>query len=323
VRFVFRADAFLNIGAGHVMRISALAEELISNNFDVIFIGETREIPWVQEYISTLGFSRILENSQTFTPNPDSDLLILDSYTVSTSDSFISPKNWLKIAAFIDETTPDYVANLYINASLNSNWLPPEKSKDSRMLVGLEFVQIRRSLRQIKSRREAISKGTPKLLVMGGGSDPFNFVGQLHKSLASLSIDFQATMISQQSTFNVESPKFLLDSASENVLESLENVDLVFSTAGTSSWEFIYLGIPLGIALAIENQESNYRYQTSEGLATGIGYRDINEQWNFDIEAINKLISDAFLMRDSRSVIDGNGYMRVYVEIMRLINFSK
>lgn len=323
MRFVFRADAFSNTGAGHVMRISALAEELILNNFDVIFIGNTKEIPWVQEYISTLGFSQILSNSRMFTPNPNSDLLILDSYTVLPSDSFISPTKWFKIVAFIDDTSPCYVANLYINTNLNSDWQPPEESNDSQVLMGLEFIQIRKSLRQIKSRGKSVYNGKPRLLVVGGGSDPFNFVGQLYKTLTSLSIDFQATLISEKSMIAVENPKFSLAQASENVSELLEDSDLVFSTSGTSSWELIYLGIPLGIALAVENQKSNYRHQTREGIATGIGYRDLNEQWKFDIPAINELISESLSVRNNRAVIDGNGYIRVYDEIMRSINLTK
>ena len=61
MRFVFRADACANSGAGHVMRTSALAEELIANNYEVIFIGNFSEI------LTDKDFWTILERTLFFT----------------------------------------------------------------------------------------------------------------------------------------------------------------------------------------------------------------------------------------------------------------
>ena len=319
MRFVFRADAYANSGAGHVMRTSALAEELIANNYDVVFIGNSSEIPWVEEYVSTLGFSQILDKSDMFTPNPKSDVLILDSYTLLPIDAFIAPNNWFKIIAFVDESSPPYLADLYIDATLKSKWTHPETSEKIRILEGIEYIQIRKSLRQISMKSKINIKLGTKILVVGGGSDPFNFVGELYKILSLLSLDFQATLITLDTKLSVIPEKFSLALPGSGMMELLEDADLVFSTAGTSSWEFIYLGLPLGIASAIENQNINYEYQTETGLAVGIGFRGVNKEWIFDASAIYNLISNPYVKMREPSIVDGKGVLRLYNKVMELV----
>ena len=318
MRFVFRADAYANSGAGHVMRTSALAEELIANNCEVVFIGNSSEIPWVQQYISTLGFYQIFDNSTQFTPNPKTDVLILDSYILLPTDPFISPNNWFKIVAFVDDSSPSYLADLYINATLESKWVPPDDKEMNRMLTGIEYIQIRKSLREIGIKNRCNNKLGPRILVVGGGSDPFNFVGELYEILASLSLDFHATLITSNTNLHVNPEKFSLALAGDGIIGLLEHVDLIFSTAGTSSWEFIYLGLPLGIASAIENQNTNYQYQTKSGLAVGIGFRDAVNGWVFRSEAIVELITSCLPKRNEPSVIDGKGAIRLYVKIIEM-----
>ena len=43
MRYVLRADAPEFIGAGHVMRSSAIAEELIARGENVIFVGQVSD----------------------------------------------------------------------------------------------------------------------------------------------------------------------------------------------------------------------------------------------------------------------------------------
>ena len=45
MRYVLRADASKILGAGHVMRSSAIAEELITQGAEVVFVGEISDLP--------------------------------------------------------------------------------------------------------------------------------------------------------------------------------------------------------------------------------------------------------------------------------------
>ncbi len=75
MRYVIRADASLAKGSGHVMRSSAIAEELIGRGLDVIFVGKTAGLGWLEKRIKSLGFSAIYESESLFRPDPKGDVL--------------------------------------------------------------------------------------------------------------------------------------------------------------------------------------------------------------------------------------------------------
>ena len=95
MRYILRADSSSKIGSGHVMRLSAIAEELVARGEKVTFIGRFAEIPWLASRMNALGFSEILQDSTEFLPNLVTDVLILDSYTLPVDDDFIDEiKKW-------------------------------------------------------------------------------------------------------------------------------------------------------------------------------------------------------------------------------------
>lgn len=63
MRIIFRADASREIGSGHVMRSSVLAEEAVSRGFERIFIGSISGLDWVADRISTLGSQKCSQMS--------------------------------------------------------------------------------------------------------------------------------------------------------------------------------------------------------------------------------------------------------------------
>ena len=89
MRFVFRADASKTIGAGHVMRSSAIAEEAISRGVPCLFVGKISELDWVRERIRGLGFMQVFENTSEFVPDKNQDILIIDSYEIPADHEFI------------------------------------------------------------------------------------------------------------------------------------------------------------------------------------------------------------------------------------------
>ena len=66
MRYVLRADASHSIGAGQVMRSSAIAEELIAQGEDVVFVGQISDLPWVEERIRSLGFVLVHNEANEF-----------------------------------------------------------------------------------------------------------------------------------------------------------------------------------------------------------------------------------------------------------------
>ena len=79
MRFVFRADASLSIGSGHVMRLFSIAEEAISHGIPCDFVGDFSEVAWLENRAQTIGFEKILSVVNYESLNSNS-VLIIDSY---------------------------------------------------------------------------------------------------------------------------------------------------------------------------------------------------------------------------------------------------
>ena len=175
MRFVIRADAHAKYGAGHVMRSSVIAEELIFRGFEVVFLGNTTEIDWVNEYVETLGFSQIVTSSSEFVAHPSSDVLILDSYEINPSFQFVQLENWSKVVVIVDNETPSFSGDLFIHAGSGTSWSPPIHSRRYDFFSGVEYILIRKSIRDIRTQIKHERRLRPRVLITGGGADPYKY----------------------------------------------------------------------------------------------------------------------------------------------------
>ncbi len=320
MRFIVRTDASKIIGAGHVMRSCAIAEELISRGEEVIFVGETKDLPWVQQRVNDWGFSKIYDLESDFTPNPHSDVLILDSYSLDPESQFVNQKNWRNVVALVDAVTPKYRANLYIHPGTDITWQPPVLANEYAYISGVEFIPIRKSIRALSTLQPTGRNDTPSVLVTGGGSDPHNFCAALGEILQGLPNEFHATFISEKWPGLRSDHRFSFVPIGSTIEDFLAKANLVFTTAGTSSWEFLACGLPLGIAQGFENQSSNYLFQTQAEIALGVGAWNDSHGWSLRVDTIQKLISDPAtrveLSNRVRNIVDGKGAERIAVAIL-------
>ena len=322
MRFVIRADASAKIGAGHVMRVCAIAEELIARGQEVIFVGESKSLPWVLERVRGLGFSEIYEYTEEFQPDSKSDILILDSYEIDPFDVFLLRENWLRIVSIVDDATPGIFADLYIHPGSGTKWRPPTSTRHFQFLSGIEFIPIRKTLQTVRLRRQTSSKAELRILVIGGGSDSFDFCGALGSKLHKLTEQFSVTLFVQPNTSLPLDQRFTTIIIGAKIEKFLSDADLIFTTAGTSSWEFLSCGFPVGLACAVDNQVANYQYQTGERLAIGIGKTNYNGDWELDANAIQKLVANAEIRAEisqkAAKIVDGQGCFRIVDAIIRI-----
>ena len=315
MRFVFRSDASLRTGVGHVMRSSAIAEEAIDRGISCVFIGEITEIPWLSIRVRNLGFHEVIGTDKGFVPSSKSDVLILDSYSVHPQYEFIDLKNWLAVINIFDNATPNYNSNLRIHPGI-------EKISDfqfhHKTLSGPEYTPIRKSLFKRKS---TLEKGKLRISVIGGGTDVHGFVSAIAEVLKELDIDFLARLVTtfpidleQDTRFEIIKPGLDIDSI-------FYDTDLAFTTASTTSLEFLFSGCAVGIACAIENQQGNYSLLAKSGIARPIGVY-VNGTWDLKSDAILALVSDISLRNELRqyatNFIDSDGAKRIVDSILDL-----
>lgn len=318
MRYVLRADASRSIGAGHVMRSSAIAEELIARGESVIFVGQISDLPWVLERIENLGFSQIHSEPKQFNSNPELDVLILDAYQIEVDDFFINPKNWRHIVAIVDELTPQYDCTIRIHPGLDSEWTGDLKTP---ILAGPKYIPIRSSLYK-KAQTRNDRNYSLRVAVVAGGSDPYGLVHEIARILARIPFHFEAFLFSSSDFDSIVDSRFHYIQVGQQLDALTEDVDLVLTTASTSSLEFLARGLCVGIVCAVDNQQQYYDTLGKIGVAAQLGFRTLGNNWKLDEDKINLLITSNGLRMDlmarAAGLIDFSGASRIVDAITSL-----
>ena len=307
MRFVFHANASKQKGSGHVLRSSVLAQEAIAGGYECIFVGQIKNLNWVYEHIKKIGFDQIHETFSTFHSEPKRDILIFDSYDLPIDNVYIQPDFWRLVVCIADESTPTYKCDLRIKPSLSRD--QNELASDS-VLCGPEYLLIRKSI--IKSLSQ--ESDFIKIIVSGGGTDVHGFSTEIAKILDEIPTNIEVHFFAQELNKSKHGKIFVNHKFGSDLDIVCETADLAFTTASTSSFEFIAREIPIGVVCAVKNQESYY-YQLGElEYAEQIGYFKDNK-WQLDKEKIVNLVASEALRLKLRAkvhnLVDLNGATRV------------
>lgn len=317
MRMVFRADASQQIGAGHAMRLAAIAEEAISRGIDCCFVGEIGEVNWLHSYIHKVGFSQILDPEAMPAVMGEDSVLLIDSYEIPVNEQSLNSENWNCIVAITDALTPEYEADLVIRPGLiDESSAHPNPS----ILSGPRVIPFRKAI----GRHDNFSfSNSPRLLIFGGGTDRFGMAPRIANILRHIQ-EFQKAsfiyhdsqeIVKMDSRFEVFPFGLKLDSM-------IERADIVITSASTSSFEVLARGIPTGIIRLVDNQDENFQALGDAGLVTRVGKRDDNGGWVFFEKDLNKLISDTqyrkVLSQKNREVFDLEGSSRILDRIISM-----
>lgn len=299
------------------MRSSVLAEEAISRGFECIFVGKISGLAWVSEKVAKLGFSQIIEDVYSFEANLKSDVLVLDTYSIPVSDPFISKHNWKLVLTICDAFTPKYESDIEVRPGLlevhSVNQVPI-------ILSGPDNVLIRQGIG--KSNKKYSDGEVVKALIVGGGSDPFGFVPAFARMLCSMGVVVEVYAFTNENLPEDSRVRFVRENIGTNLDLIANQVDVVFTTASTSSLEFIAKEIPTGVACAVENQAGYYDQLGKLGYALQIGVFESNQTWNFNFPQIKQLLQSRerrnSLKEATRGLIDLKGAVRVIDAVLSL-----
>lgn len=316
MRYVLRADASQLIGSGHVMRSSAIAEELIARGEEVLFVGAFSEVPWLASRMNVLGFSEIFHSPKIFIPDPANDVLILDSYIVPVEEEFIQQKNWKRVVTIVDDLTPHYKSDLMIHPGLSVDWM---RDTNAKVLAGPRYIPFRKS---IEKNRNAVAESTQlEILIIGGGTDAFNFGEAVSEVLNNIHDNFHARILTGSKSLAKFDSRFTLVPIGPELDVFAPTVELVFTTASTTSLEFIAREVAVGIGCAVKNQEEYYETLSAAGVALPIG-KLIEGSWEINKSKIIELVRSKecreALRQKCLDLIDLNGAVRIVDEILKL-----
>ena len=322
MRMVFRADATPQIGAGHVMRLSAIAEEAIKRGFECLFAGNIRDIEWLDDHVNKLGFSQVLKPENISRVMDNQSVLVIDSYHIPVDHFSLSPRSWKFIVSISDAQTPAYVSKLVVAPAMDAGGI---NQKSSNFLFGPEFIPFRKSI----SKSEGVGDSTNlRLLVFGGGTDYFGMAPEVAR-LIRQKYNYREANFIYHDRLEIEpmDPRFKVFPFG-SVLDSIINQsNVVITSASTSSFEILARGIPTGIIRLVGNQDNNFRALHEAELVSLIGSRSDDGVWDFSLPGLEKLMLDAVyrqtLMERNLKVFDLEGASRILEKISELYKESQ
>lgn len=332
MKIIFRVDASVNIGAGHVLRCLVLARELRSKGCNIIFSCIKYEGNLIQKIIENgfsiieanenndpIQFKRILKKNEII-PN----WIIIDSYDIGLEYESSLRDGMTRIMIIDDLLNRKHECDLF----LDQNYGEKPKSynrctnTDCRMLLGPKYALIREQFRNVKTRKRGHDNQV-KLFVFMGGSDSTNetvkvlLALQKYKGKKNIfanviigSINPRREEIKQISR-RMKNIKLSIDVSDMAAL--MNGADLAIGAGGTANWERISLGIPSIVIITAENQ----KYFNEELYRDGylLKLYDHNEITSEKIaEDLSYIIGSVDLKGQSKNIsnlVDGLGAVRV------------
>lgn len=293
MRFLFRTDADMTIGTGHLIRCLALAEALRANGAECIFLCRAAGLGNLVDNITAAGH-RLLSLPQSAAPADVNgpphaawlpggqakdasaclqllagqmvDWLIVDHYALDHRWQSMMRPSTSRIMVIDDLADRQHDCDLLLDQNLIPNM---EERYDSLVpshcirLLGPRYALLREEFARAREASARPITELPNLLVMFGGADPQNLTLRSVDQLAAISwqgyVDVVAGPLYSQLDRLKEAVSSLahcrLHAPANNVAALMQNADLALGSPGVASWERCACALPAITIAQAENQE--------------------------------------------------------------------
>ena len=324
-----RADMNEQIATGHIMRCLSIADALTVAGEAVTFILADEQAvdllkqrgydaivlhtEWNHMEEELLALSRIIEKNKI-------KKLLIDSYQVT--QKYLSELSKLVKTIYIDDLNKfDYPVNAVIcYANYYKKFSYKTNDRKTEYLLGTKYVPLKKNFWDCKPKN--ISAKAENILILTGGSDPYNISGQLLNAMNKdefKSIDVICgrynTNYDALTKMYGQYKNIKFHWAINNVEQYMQKADIAISAGGTTLYELCACGTPTISYAFADNQLDNVRQFKEDGLIDYAGdarTEDIAANINY---YLNKYRND-FQLRKDRSermqeMVDGKGAQRI------------
>lgn len=269
-----RADAGAAIGAGHVMRCLALAQQWQTEGGRATFacsqlpevLGERLraegcEVVMIDAVVgstddadATVGLARKLDA-----------VVVADGYRFSVDYQEALYGNTRALLVLDDfGQIGSYRADIILDQNLGTKEATyVDRPKDCRLLLGPEYIMLRREFLEAERDRRELSPTVRRVLVTTGGSDVGGLAGTILEALEEIPGPLEITVVVGGAGSGVRVLEArvrgshhrvrLIENAT-NMPELMAKADLAVSAAGSTVWELAYQGVPAVLGVVAENQ---------------------------------------------------------------------
>ena len=337
---LFRADASIAIGTGHVMRCLALAQAWQDAGGDAVF-AMAEATPSVVERLQREGMERIQLKAEPGSVDDGHETIalargkraawvVVDGYRFGADYQVALTQAGLKVL-FIDDNghAGRYVADIVLNQNIHARESFYEnREKSTRLLLGTKYALLRREFVSAKVGRQ-IPPVARKLLVSLGGSDPDNVTRRVLEALEQVDMaDLQVVVVAGGSNpHSAEIAELVANSShgcrvltnAANMQEVMSWADLAVSAAGTTCWECCALGLPAVLVIVADNQILNaeaLRAACAVNLVSGGSQFPTGEMAQLVTRLANSPSERQTLSQTASALVDRGGAMRIISMLM-------
>ena len=266
-RLVFLPELNGRTGYGHFYRCVAMMQ-MLEHDFDTLLCVHERfkeMSPWpnktLQYQVEYPGISEIMGYF-----NPDHDILVTDGYGVE-----LSFREELKRLGFklirIDDFPGMVVSDIYINQS-NSVDFEDYSFEDSRLLLGTDYALLRSEyLQRAKVKAKTPNSTFRRVLVMFGGTDPYNLGEYFTKELDQLEEVEEIVLLGNYVHQKHGKVEKLGGLDAKALIQLIDGVDLVICAASTFFLELCCIGKPCLLGIFGDDQQNFANDAVSSGSA--------------------------------------------------------
>ena len=303
------ADASPSIGVGHVTRVLAVGEELTARRHDVSFLGDCSDSSWVGTEVADL-----ICQSRELTAF---DWIVTDSYDADRLAQATTRWKTKKTLAIVDDHSPSTYSDVYVSPGPTFGWQPPPKGSSSHLLSGLEYLLIRKKIRDCLG-----SEGSERnhVLITAGGTASASTLAPIEVALRSGGWKGRVIALTMDGhPWPGMDPLTEVRKIGPDSLRYARGAQFVITAAGVTSWELVYLRVMLGVVCLSENQRTNYEWMAERGIAVPLGRIDSGDQI-CDPDRMERLMgtsSRSPLPQGPTPIVDGRGAQRVVAAMER------
>lgn len=302
---IFRVDASVLIGSGHLMRCLTLAEELHQSGTEVCFITCNHDgnlnvliqnkgfklyelIQDCQDYVKDaargeyaiwLGTTQEADAAETIAILKDiePDWLIVDHYAIDeTWEQLVRP--YVKKIMVIDDLADrqhdcDVLLDQNYYADMDTRYIG-KVPEHCRLLLGPRYALLRDEFRQLREKVKIRTGPVKRILVFFGGVDANNYTEKAIEALVTLGIkDLHVdVVIGAQHPYRNEieavcqANHFFCHVQTSRMAELMAAADLSIGAGGSATWERCCLGLPTIALSTVDNQVKQVADAAVEGL---------------------------------------------------------
>jgi UDP-2,4-diacetamido-2,4,6-trideoxy-beta-L-altropyranose hydrolase len=351
MKVVFRVDASISIGTGHVMRCRTLATALKKHGADIQFI--TRAHPGHlgdmltcdgfsvtllpqpaclenkgNDYAAWLGVKQQEDAEQTIAAleNQQCDWLIVDHYGLDRVWEAQLQSHTSKLMVIDDLANRPHECDMLLDQNYAvagqeryQAWVPAH----CQLLLGPRHALLRPEYAQYSETIEPRTGHIKRVLVFMGGADNANITGKVLSALSTVQLAHLEVEVVISPSFNYKAEVTEQASARPNthihgplthLADLMEKADLAVGAGGGTTWERLCMGLPSLVLSIAENQVPACEALASSGLIRYLG-----DAHKLDVAAIESALLEVLaeagqlhLMATSyKALVDGRGAHRV------------